>query len=725
MLRQHLVRPLLLLALLALAGCAPLRADTRSLFATLTYADQPPRPPPHLALQLYAALELEGVTSYVSPRDAASCYRALSPALLRETGAELSLAEAVDPSQTWGRVERGLAAKLPAQCAAALASDGELLAYSVAHMAGTLWFFARATGAAPAGADAVYAAAPEAISRVARLLEATPASDSSAPVLALSGGSANGAFVAGFLFELLWARERALLEATDAAEKDTFERGSRFSGLVGTSVGALLSQLLDFYAVAPDAPLTDGQRRSLDSCLAYRAAPLDPGALSDNPSGCFEGYPGRDFPGFEPGVLAARPIQACALTQLHRYFTDVDEHDLMCIEPGAITRAVGYLGKPTLGLVRFDPMSLGILDPLLRDFSDLLLANGTTRIVVSVDMQQNQTLGLDERSCAALPSAPGTPGSVVAQGGREYCLGSGVMASVVLPFFASPVRHTYSGLADGGECSTWIDGGLRSGFPALRALRLARPQALTPPEGGRLRVLALETGRLNGLPAPRPSTILDVSLNAIGQMADANTVDELVLAQLASTQREREFAAMRAPPAAAPATPALPRAPGLRIAVPASATDDWSVSAVYVPSEVPSGLIADSGYAFDRYVMRGLFTWGRRAAMRRIVGEDPDGTINLNRRLPVQLGWPSRLASLVEAHVKADAADAELGRWQEAFALSECADFRSRRLAAGRARITAGSASDCLDVRVPAPATPRYFVCPATGLDLGAAEVRP
>jgi len=405
----------------------------------------------------------------------------------------------------------------------------------------------------------------------------------------------------------------------------------------------------------------------------------------------------------------------------------------MCVEPGAITRAVGYLGKPTLGLVRFDPMSRGILDPLLRDFSDLLLANGATRVVVSVDMQQNQTLGLDERSCAGLPSAPGTPGGVVAQGGREYCLGSGVMASVVLPFFASPVRHTYSGLSDGGECSTWFDGGLRSGFPALRALRLARPQALTPPEGGRLRVLALETGRLNGLPASRPSTILDVSLNAIGQMADANTVDELVLAQLASTQREREFAAMRATPTAAPAktpattpaTPAVPKAPGVKIAVPASATDDWSVSAVYVPSEVPSGLIADSGYAFDRYVMRGLFTWGRRAAMRRIVGEDPDGTINPSRRLPAQLGWPARLASLVEAHVKADAADAELGRWQRAFELAECSDFRSRRLASGRARITAGSASDCLETRVPEPATPQYFVCPEAGLELGPTEVRP
>jgi hypothetical protein len=730
----------------------PRRLDNRHVFADLTYAQHALPPRSNQELQLYAALELEGVTAYANPQAAAACYRALDTALLDETADRLAEAQLAargrDPAPGWGAVEAWLATHLPAGCDALAASDRALVAYSAAHLAQAVESFAQSSGVAARprdGGTAIAAAqrtGPEArrevdraalgaLARVARLLAATRPPQRprtyERPVLALSGGSANGAFVAGFLFELLWARERALLELDDPGARRDQDAASLFSGLVGTSVGALLSQVLDLYLVDPAVHdgLTPAQQAYLAQCLGDQALDLDPGELSTNPAGCFEGSPRRHFPGLEPRLAAGRPIQACALTLLHRAFTQSQEQDLMCVEPGAVTRAVGLLGPRRVGLVRFDAMTRKLIDPLLDQLAPQLLANDTTRVVVSVDLLQNQTLGLDERSCAGLPALAAGLGQVAPRGGQAYCLSSSVMASAVLPFFASPVRHTYSGYGELGECGAWIDGGLRSGFPVLRALKLSRPRALTPGSEATLRVLALETGRLNGLPNPRPQTIADVALNAIGQMANANTVDEFVLAQLTSSQRERELGALLsvldggAPGAAAAPGPATPHAEG-GPPVPLGADDDLAVAGVYVPSEVPTAIVADSGYSFDPYVMRGLFTWGRRVAMLRILGLSTDGHGNVRGSLPTQLGWPAPLSRRVRALATRDLEDPELLAWHRAYTLDECPDFRARRIDAGHARVTS-QVEDCGAVEDESGLTPHYFVCPQGALDLNPA----
>ena len=720
-----------------MVGCST-PVDTRSLFAQLTYADNGLPPKPDRRFQLYAALQLEGVTGYLDPAAAAECYRKFDSVALRELGEKLGAPCGSERqfdclADAWGRVEYGVVATLPTLCPNVPAADKWVLAYSIVHMAGTVASLARWTGVSSASADAVYRMAPQVIGGIGHVLEAkknkTARETLNAPVLALSGGSANGAFTAGFLFELLWARERALLSVPQA-QRDALDQRSRFGGLVGTSVGALIAQVLDLYSVDPGAQLSPRQLAALDECVKAEPGPVEaPSGESDG--GCYDGAPTPVFPGLpRPSAPTPRPIQRCALAKLVKYFSDIEEKDLMCIEPGAVTRTVRgplALGDPSLGLMRFDPMSGTILDPLIQDFAQPMLDNDTPRIVVSVDMQQNQVVGLDERSCLWVPEEdPTLPAPPYARAGtRPYCLGAQVMASVVLPFFARPLRHTYSGYTECGECSTWFDGGLRSAFPVLRALRLSRPLALMRKDAPRrlLRVLAIETGRRNGLPQPRPGSVVDVALNAIGQMASANTVDEFALAQAVSSQREREFDAIKKAKAAADKEKGATRAPeaalaqgveGEDVGVP----DDWSISAVYVPDEVPAGIIADSGYAFDRYVMRGLFTWGRRVAMSRIRGETETGGLEPARQLPVLLGWPNALVQEVAGLIEEDRANSDLVAWEEAYTRPECPVFRKSRLKRGEARLLDPSTPACANVTDEAK-SPRYFLCPDGGFDLG------
>lgn len=751
-------------------GCST-AIDTRSLFAQLTYANNGLPPAPERPFQLYAALELEGVTGYVDAAAAAECYRTFDSTALRDLGEALgSPCQSGGDRQfdclagTWGRIEYEIIAKLPTICPNLPPADRSMLAYSVVHMAGTVASFARWTGVSKASFDAVYAMAPQVIDRIAHVLEAKkgriPRDTINAPVLALSGGSANGAFTAGFLFELLWARERALLQMPEE-QRDSFDLRSRFAGLVGTSVGALISQVIDLYSVDPRTTLSPRQLAFLDACVKPQPVALEvdssdggsggsagsssgsggsSGSDGSGNGGCFSGAPTPTFPGLPapgpPGTSPPRLIQRCALTKLVTYFSDIEEKDLMCIEPGAVTRMVGgksglALGEPSLGLMRFDPLSGTILDPILHELAQPMLDNDTPRIVVSVDMQQNQVVGLDERSCLWLPTEASThgPQPYARVGTRPYCLGAQVMASVVLPFFARPLRHTYSGYSEFGECSTWLDGGLRSAFPVLRALRLSRPLALMRRSAPRrlLRVLAIETGRRNGLPQPRPGSVVDVSLNAIGQMASANTIDEFALAQAVSSQREREFDAIRkARAAAAKEHPQGPGATALAMDIEAEEVgvpDDWSISVVYVPDEVPPGIVADSGYAFDRYVMRGLFTWGRRVAMSRIRGETEAGGADPARQLPTLLGWPDALANKVVEVIEEDRSNSDIAAWEQAYTHGECRAFREDRIKRGAARVLDSSTPSCANV-TDEMRSPRYFLCPDDGFDLGEGRAR-
>ncbi len=60
------------------------------------------------------------------------------------------------------------------------------------------------------------------------------------------------------------------------------------------------------------------------------------------------------------------------------------------------------MAQPRPKFIRFDEMSRNVIDPLLWQFADPMLNNSVNRTVVAVESEQNQTLGLDERSCIGL-----------------------------------------------------------------------------------------------------------------------------------------------------------------------------------------------------------------------------------------------------------------------------------------------------------------------------------
>jgi hypothetical protein len=352
--------------------------------------------------------------------------------------------------------------------------------------------------------------------------------------------------------------------------------------------------------------------------------------------------------------------------------------------------------------MRFDPMYFNAVGPVLDDYSDETSVNDITRVVVSVEMEQNQSVGLDERVCGGLPAGPAVDGQPQRVGGREYCLGGGVMASLVLPFFARPVRHVYDGVTPGGLCGTWFDGGLRSGFPAYRALRMTRP-AMAPfvadPEVA-LRVLAISTGRFEGQASPRPTNIVDVAFDAIDQMSNSNQVDEIELAQQMALVREDQLYELKND---------AKRPSVAKVDASGTIDEDASVSAVYVPSDAPEQIVGGGEYSFDRYIMRGLWLWGRRVALQRVFG-DPTAR-PATPGLFTRLGWQA-----LEPKALAFAAQdlATMKPWLDAYSMNECHDHATARMNAGRGRIT-GCVAQCPEIEAGATTFPQHLVCPKAG----------
>ena len=408
-------------------SCAPFKAETRWLFSDATYSATSVSTPPlptsdELDLQVFSSLELESVMAYRHPRKMAACLRAVGrdTAYLRGWGEKLTVA-----GTRWASIVATM--DLKPECD----DEGEsaaLVRFVVARIATTATEMALSeSSTVDGGTAAVYSHVQPALNAVATLLDRTAEQEKAtqdAPVLALSGGAANGAFSAGFLFELLSIRERALLQ-----QKRDDTGKYRFSALVGTSVGALIAQILDLYFVDAKRPLTDAQSRFIrTTCEDYwdpakrRHTCYEQGGVdtaTSNDTACFGGWPASaDSPekidfglsGLDPATRATlfeqRSRQMCVLTTLYRYFTDDDEQTLMCVEPGPVTRAIGVLGVPDENLMRFDPMSTNVLAPVLDNFSEEIVTNDVPRIVVSVESEDNQIVGLDERVCRGLPSKP-------------------------------------------------------------------------------------------------------------------------------------------------------------------------------------------------------------------------------------------------------------------------------------------------------------------------------
>lgn len=670
--------------LAAVCGCYP-SATNRAMFADKTYGAEPPKEiESNVAMQLFAQLQLETSGRFYSPERAAACFGKLDGCFLADLGEKLAKTTSVD-AWAWDLKKQNL----PNACDVDVdARDRTMLRYVVGRVATVTEAIAENTVRLRHDRSVVFDRAAAALSLLAPIVAKTPMPPPGsedivqAPALALSGGSANGAFTAGFLFELLSARERVLRTLPNRVEVD---RKERFGVLAGTSVGSLISQVLDLYFVDESQPITPAQKKALDECVGWWGE-RKPQKTAQNAS-CFDGWPEPLMTGPAPATDMRLP-QACALTKLYRYFTDVDEGDLMCVEPGSITQMLGALGQARPNMMRFDPMQTNIIDPVLHDFGPLLLANSTTRVVVSVQMEQNQAIGLDERAC------------LMAQD-PYACLGSGVMASVVLPFFARPVRAVTTGFDSRGyDCGTWFDGGLRSGFPVYRALRMTRPLDVGSP---RARVLAIATSRLFDLPSDRLINLMDVAMNAVGQMSNQNFLDEPAIAQQSEELRQRAMAILEGktiPPAKDDASDAVNHS-----RMPESFQ---SVVTVYVPTETPRQLIAESGYSFDRYVMRGLFVWGRREAIRRLWIGRMAAEERETEPLCERLGW-STIGGKAQPFVIEDAR--ALMPWSRAYTEPECAPHREQRMKEGHDRVSN-------DKHVPTCAAigshqePAYFACP-------------
>ncbi len=730
------VAPLLALALIASLTACAYKLDARSLFAGVSYADKSSPSPKlllgDLNLQVFASLELEAVMAYRNPAKMAACLRALAKwdESKRRTPIE-RLGEELTAKPDWAPIAAKM--KLPDECVDTGDSPA-LVRYVVARIANSVVYMADSGAMTNKNRQRyVYQRVPSALNAIADIIEKTnPTTTSDAQdsvALALRGGAANGAFSAGFLFELLSLRERALPPEGDGGN-------FRFSAMVGTSVGALIAQLLDLYFVDPNfKDFTPAQKAYLDACKNYWIPEhrkykcyddidkVRSDGSKDGANDCYSGWPryqtsnpagdaaeddwelsGLDAPTRE-ALFARRPLQMCSLTRLFQYFTDDDEQTLMCVEPGPITRVLGGLGTPDQNLMRFDPMASNVIAPVLDAFSEVMVKNNVPRVVVAVELQDNQVLGLDERTCASMPSKPtqfDVNGNVIqaeAEAGREYCLGAGVMASAVIPAYARPVRHLYDGVSKNGFCGSWFDGGLRSVFPAYRALRMTRPtiqDIVGEYKKRELRVLAVGTGTLQGLPVPRPSNILEVTLDAEGQATGQNDLDEIMMARQMAQIREQQLCDI-----AKIINPndACGRNPD-------SISDDASVTAVYVPAEAPAYLVEGAEYSFDRTLMRGLWVWGRRVAIDRVLG---GSSPHASGKLFARLGWEKLEAKAIE-QAKIDARSMQ--PWLKGFRIpTECPAHRAARMKAGQHRISE-CVPDCAKVTEGNGKIPQYYVCP-------------
>jgi hypothetical protein len=645
-------RSLALLALLG--GCvSPGHAslDVKTAFAVLTFPEPEKKPAPNDLLQAFASAQLELLTAWDDPHKVAACLTRLGPGL---EAAAKTLEETADKLPP-GEFPQKAALELVDGCDLAL-RDRPLLALSFGRFALSTRATARATTARQAEASRVFKAATDATARIAKLLRQTPdeaigARHTNHPSLALSGGAANGAFTAGYLYELLLDRELALRTLDDKLVGPA-DQQARFGAVVGTSVGSLETQIVDLY-------FSEGAAPKLDSPF-FNKPPI---------------Y--GDYPGPQP--LQGRELQAFALDTLYRSFVTVDEPALICAENAPVTALVGALAESRPNLMRFDPMSSNIIDPLLKVAAPMMLANGVITTVAAVETMQNQLIGLDERACRALSPAPGKD-TFFPKDTQGYCRSSAAMASVVLPFFARPVAHTHSGLTDSGETGAWLDGGLRSTLPVYRALRMSRPREN---DSARLRVLALSTLRADGLPTRFPKMVVDVALNAIGQMSSQTITNEVVMAEQFAYRRDQDYADLSALDSQIHVAPAEGRNPVLKSVAPGLERSD-AVHTVFVPLDAANGLVADSGYAFDPYVMRGLFTWGRALAVRDLMGRNPEGQLEPKRQLATRLGWKILSDKMAEA---AKSHHDELETLLTRYTNEQVESSRPRRVEDGKERI--------------------------------------
>lgn len=591
-------------------------------FIQLSYPTPPPEssveaipedvPASDLAYTTYASLMPLLLVDYDRPTAVGQCLAAIAgDAGMRRAIREYGLARATAPPADWYAQDTDLArldyvwSPWPLACpaeelgdgdqarlAAALASSGETMIQVLLGSSGGLR--ASVDHLQPRIAD-LDRGLSDALATSARLLGGDPAGAwggdtkrGEYPSLVLSGGAGNGAFAAGYVYQLLTMREEGLrLSAGSMPEvHQKILEDARFGSLASTSVGALIAVVVDLYY-----------------------SDLGTGAPAA----------GEDW-------AASRWRQDRALALLRDNFV-VDEWDLFRVCRGNVFSLINVPGDPVpwdsqQAVLRFDPLMKDVLVPLFQEHGDALLGNDLIRVTTAVEAEKNALLFLDERACRLVEGRT-----------RQDCLVTAVKASISEPALAPPIPRVYSGLTYLGEEGTWLDGGLRSGAPTSSGANY---------NGEWGRVLAINTHRYQGVPEEGFDNAVQLLARTITTFTEQTRSWELAYAQLmdearhASRCRVEEHLDLEnlrgrpcirfyedqriadssggTDPGTAPMTPDKASPMDLLAAhaqppPPQGAT--W-LRAVYVPDEVDMTLSAE-GYAFDSQALAGLWLEGRRA----------------------------------------------------------------------------------------------------------------
>lgn len=582
-------------ALVAAAVILGSGCGLENFYITSSYPkDTLPTPERDWSLVVSSSLEPGLLTAYDNPADVAVCLGKLDRGALATTFAQYGqCVDGFSPTkQVGGKTTTTTRAEALAWCLPRLTSiapgvgvvgcsladhDAVALARVLAGTAESFHSLKKSLSGggfgdpdlSPALSDKLRTGLDESLDLAARLLAAeapqpgeNPVRRSQLPALALSGGAANGAFTAGYMYAMLSLRELAI-ESLEQGYRDEIERSERIGTIVSTSVGTLVALAADLY-FTPAGFSADPATRKLEDARLRRCL-----------------APDRSQPLGQSEPLPARPFQQCALKELVDDFHS-SEWDLLCYEDEELLDLLSNLDH----VLQFAPMKRGILTPVLDAFQSRMLDNDLVRVAMAVDFDQNVVVGLDERACRLGTSPPW----------RTECLASAALASVVLPVFTRPVSRVYSGLRrENGESGTWFDGGIRSETPAFRALAMTRNKAL-----------AINTTRAEGVPNLAPRGALGVTLATMNQFTQQVRSTELALAPTKDTADDDDQkildAYLHLPSAGAVASEAQPLTGKLRT--------------VYVPEEITPKILFADGYSFDPWVMQGLFLWGEKTFLQ-------------------------------------------------------------------------------------------------------------
>lgn len=635
-----------LAAALSQVGCS---YSARTFVDKFTFPDEPPKPPPpaQYDLTLGATVLPTLIVGYHEPRAAAACLKDVMLASGKGTTRDRVTAlwtvgqcmsgKTVDEKNALSSCAAINFEKLPRVKITPAAggdpprvslecsipeSDQGLVLTALADAGQALFAYhrglrpeQRSFGDAGDPGGVIHDAMAKSVETAVRILEQDPDRTapsapprSELPTVAMSGGAAGGAFTAGYLFALLDLRERAIAarrKAGDTAAVERIRTHERFGSAAGASVGALLAVLLDLYfadAKPGSAPLPDATRKALEACIG--AGPI---------TGAGDRLP-----------------QACALALMEKEFTARSEWHHLCVENADI---FDLLGTKASSFMRFDPMHRRLIAPFFKQLDAVVGANDFIREVTAVDLRQGVLLSLDERACTPLTGPA-----------RAACLENAVVASIVEPVFARHVDRVYSGLRGAqGEEGQWVDGGLRSGTPALRALQLTDWPTPRAPGTGRagyhpLRVLALNTNRSESVPSGPIQGAFPMLFGMIGALVSQTRQWEQAFVVPYAELRRNEVCDLR------PGACEAPRA-AVSLPTPSAFSRAGLLTSIWVPEKLePTGATTDA-YQFDPLMMLGLFLLGERTFVE-----------SLPRDRLGELGW-----STVREYLD----NATLAKWQK------------------------------------------------------------